>query len=197
MGFGVGDSATNFVFARSPVPGRELFWTNPFDIVFEEVTEDDMLLLDFNGKVLEGNRPNRPAFEFHPAIYLLREDVGAIVHTHGYWNMAQAAFGRPPRMLNNLSVYFHDKVSIPADDTFEKIAASIGDSIALVMPFHGAITVGPTISQAAGLHVLFELAARLDVTLPEDAPVLPADECLRVQQALQRAADLRVSITSN
>ena len=25
MGFGVGDSATNFVFARSPVPGRELF----------------------------------------------------------------------------------------------------------------------------------------------------------------------------
>ncbi len=25
MGFGVGDSATNFVFARSPIPGRELF----------------------------------------------------------------------------------------------------------------------------------------------------------------------------
>ncbi len=25
MGFGVGDSATNFVFARSPMPGRELF----------------------------------------------------------------------------------------------------------------------------------------------------------------------------
>ena len=25
LGFGVGDSATNFVFARSPVPGRELF----------------------------------------------------------------------------------------------------------------------------------------------------------------------------
>ncbi len=25
MGFGVGDSATNFVFARSPLPGRELF----------------------------------------------------------------------------------------------------------------------------------------------------------------------------
>ena len=25
MGFGVGDSATNFVFARAPIPGRELF----------------------------------------------------------------------------------------------------------------------------------------------------------------------------
>ncbi|PIR16411.1 MAG: histidinol-phosphate transaminase, partial [Elusimicrobia bacterium CG11_big_fil_rev_8_21_14_0_20_64_6] len=25
MGFGVGDSATNFIFARSPLPGRELF----------------------------------------------------------------------------------------------------------------------------------------------------------------------------
>ena len=25
MGFGVGESATNFVFARSPLPGRELF----------------------------------------------------------------------------------------------------------------------------------------------------------------------------
>jgi histidinol-phosphate aminotransferase len=25
MGFGVGESATNFVFARSPIPGRELF----------------------------------------------------------------------------------------------------------------------------------------------------------------------------
>ncbi len=27
MGFGVGESATNFVFARSPIPGRELFKT--------------------------------------------------------------------------------------------------------------------------------------------------------------------------
>ena len=25
MGFGAGESATNFVFARSPLPGRELF----------------------------------------------------------------------------------------------------------------------------------------------------------------------------
>ena len=25
LGFGVGESATNFVFARSPLPGRELF----------------------------------------------------------------------------------------------------------------------------------------------------------------------------
>ena len=25
MGFGIGESATNFVFARAPIPGRELF----------------------------------------------------------------------------------------------------------------------------------------------------------------------------
>jgi L-fuculose-phosphate aldolase len=176
------------------VPGKDLYWTNVLDLAFEEMGEDDLLLVDFDGRIVEGNRPISPGIDFHQGIYKLRPDINAIVHTHGEWGTTQAAFCRPLKMYHNLSTYFYKRIAVSPDDTIEAIGPVLGQNIAVMMPWHGAITLGRTIAEAAALQVTYEYAAKLDVRLADrDAPEMPEDACARLQVLLGKADYLELT----
>jgi ribulose-5-phosphate 4-epimerase/fuculose-1-phosphate aldolase len=176
------------------VPGERLYWTNVLDRAFEEMTLDDMLLVNFEGQLVHGDRPISPGIDFHQGIYMLRADVNAIVHTHAFWNTAQSSFGRPPKMWHNLSTYFRNRVAISPDDTVAAIGPVLKSNIAIVMPWHGAITIGKTIGDAAALHKTFEYVCQLDVTLAvSDSKPMPDDACERMQVLLGKANYLELT----
>ncbi|RZI55843.1 MAG: class II aldolase/adducin family protein [Zymomonas sp.] len=184
---GLGSGIGGHVSIR--VPGRDLYWTNALDRSFEEITLDDLFLLDFDGRPINCNRQISPGIDFHQGIYKLRPDVNAIVHTHGFWITAQSAFNRPPKMWHNLSTYFYGATAVSPDDSIEAIAPELKENVAIVIPWHGAITVGKSIGEAVALHVTFDYACRLDVTMaPTGAQPLPDEACRRIN-ALVRTAN--------
>ena len=65
--------------------------------------------------------------------------------------------------------------------------------MAIIIPWHGAITVGKDIGEAAALHVSLDYAARLDVTLPADAPVMPQDMCYEMRALVESAGYLALT----
>mgnify|MGYP001819902918 CR=1 FL=1 len=161
---------------------RREFWINSFDRTLGEVTADDVVKLDHDGRNVLSDRPVSPGWEFHAGIYDQRPDVNAIVHTHGFWVTALASLARPLKMRHNLCTLFHDDQAMSPDDTFASIGPAIGDRSTIIIPWHGAITVGSSLGRAAALHATLEDMAQLDVRLEgTDAPELPAD----------RRADLR------
>ena len=176
--YGLGSNIGGHVSIR--VPGEPLFYINAFAKTFEEMSLSDIALLDFDGNVLESDTLVSKGLTFHHGIYKQREDVGAIVHTHGFWITAQSALGRPVRSLHNLTTFFHERTCISPSDDFAAIGPALGkDDVAIIIPWHGAITVGKDITRAAALHVTLDYAARLDLTLPQDAPIMPLE--LRTQ----------------
>lgn len=176
------------------IPGKELFYANAFDKCFEEMRLEDILLMDFNGNVLESNRTVSLGLTFHHGIYKQRADVGAIVHTHGFWLTAQAAFGRPLRTLNNLGSFFYERTCISPNDDFASIGPALRDKdVAIIVPWHGAITVGADIAEAAALHVAMDYAARLDVTLPAHTPVMPHEMCYEMRALVEKAGYLAMT----
>lgn len=176
------------------VPGKELYWTNVLDLCFEEMAEEDLLLIDFDGNVLESSRPVSPGIDFHQGIYKQRPEINAIVHTHGEWGTAQSALCRPLRMYHNLSTYFYNKIAVSPDDTLEAIGPVLKDNIAVMMPWHGAICLGRTIGEATALMATYEYAAKLDVRLSgTDAPEMPAEACARQQVLLGKATYLELT----
>ncbi len=185
--YGLGSVIGGHVSVR--VPGERRYWTNALDRAFEEMTIDDIFLLDFGSEDVGEGRDVSPGIGFHPGIYDLRPDVNAIVHTHGFWVTAQSAFGRPPRVYHNLATYFYEKTAIAPDDEIESIAPALRDEdVAIVIPWHGAITVGSTMGEAASRHVTFDYVAKLDVTLsPTDAPVMTPDILEHIQILLGKA----------
>ncbi len=180
--YGLGPGIGGHVSMR--VPGAEQFCINAFDRSFEEMRLQDIALLDMDGNVLECETHVSPGLTFHHGIYRQRTDVRAIVHTHGFWMTAQAAFGRPLRCLHNLATYFEGRTCVSTSDDFAAIGPALrAHDVAIVIPWHGVITVGGSIAEAAALHVTYDYAARLDVTLPADTPLMPAhwrDEVVQV-----------------
>ncbi|MGI9622019.1 MAG: class II aldolase/adducin family protein [Acidimicrobiales bacterium] len=158
------------------VPGKSALWINAFDRTLGEVTADDVLMIDFDGNLLEGDRPISPGYEFHPGIYGQRDDVNAIVHTHGFWGQALGALARPLKIRHNLACFFHDDQVMSPDDHFSSIGPVIGNASTVIIPWHGCITVGSSIGRATALHTTFEEMAKLDVSLEAtDAPEIPED----------------------
>jgi L-fuculose-phosphate aldolase len=161
--FGMGDSIGGHVSVR--VPGEDAYYCNAFDRAMSEITPDDVVKVGFDGSVMTPGRYVSVGLTFHTGIYELRPDVNAIVHTHGHWITAQAAFARPPLVWHNLSTFFVDDCAMCEDDTLEAIAPALGSKSTILVPYHGAITVADTLSTAAGLHHTLEYACRLDVQL--------------------------------
>jgi L-fuculose-phosphate aldolase len=185
--YGLGSVIGGHVSMR--VPGERQYWTNTLDRSFEEMTIEDIVLLGFDGEDLSGGRVVSPGIGFHPGIYELRPDVQAVVHTHGYWVTAQSAFGRPPLVWHNLATYFHGRTAISPEDEIESIAPALGaDDVAIVIPWHGAITIGGSMGEACALHVTFDYACRLDVCLAgTGAPPMPNGRCERMKVLVSKA----------
>ena len=190
--YGLGPNIGGHVSLR--VPGQRLFHINAFDRTFEEMRLQDIALLDFDGQVVQCESRVSLGQTFHHGIYRQRPDVNAIVHTHGFWATAQAAFGRPLRNLHNLATYFDGRTCVSPSDDFAAIGPALrAQDIAIVIPWHGAITLGRDLAAASALHVTFDYAARLDVTLPAHTPQMAPALVAEVQAVLAHADYLDVT----
>lgn len=171
--------------------GADTYFINAFDRTFGEMTPDDVLEVDAQGRVLSGGRMVSLGVDFHSGIYGLRSDVNAIVHTHGAWITAQTAFNRPPKMWHNLCTFFWGDCVMSPDDSFESIAPALGHASTVLIPWHGAITVGASLGRSAALHDTLEFTARLDVTLaPTEASPLPDELVPGIRALVERATYL-------
>jgi ribulose-5-phosphate 4-epimerase/fuculose-1-phosphate aldolase len=64
------------------VPGRDLLYIQSRTQSRAEVTPESILLVDFDGNVIEGKEKPPSELVIHTEIYRARPDVGAIIHNH-------------------------------------------------------------------------------------------------------------------
>lgn len=190
--YGLGSEIGGHVSVRAR--GEDAYWINAFDRTFEEMTPSDIVKLDLEGDQLEGDRAVSLGADFHEGIYGSRDDVSAIVHSHGPWITALCALGRPVLPWHNLSTFFADECVMSEDDSFEAIAPSLGTASTILIPYHGAITVSENLPRAAALHVTLEFAAELDVRMaPTDAQPMPPEMVARTKELVTKAGYLDVT----
>jgi L-fuculose-phosphate aldolase len=163
--FGMGDLVGGgHISAR--LPGADACISHVFDRALTEITPDDVVKVSFDGTVSSPGRQASAGLSFHKSIYEHRPDVNAVVHAHAPWITAQSAFGRAPRMWNNHATLFAARdCAISPDGLLESIAPALRDKSTVIIPWHGAVTVGADIEIAAALHLLLEWVCRLDVML--------------------------------
>ena len=62
---------------------------------FADITEEDIVLIDYNGNLKEGNKKPSSEKIMHTEIYTLRDDINAIIHCHCPLITAFAVAGVP------------------------------------------------------------------------------------------------------
>ena len=86
--YGLGSGIGGHISLR--YPNEPFFYMHVFERTFEEMQLEDIILFDFDGKAVSSDRSPSQGIEFHHCIYKQREDIQAIVHSHGFWITAQA-----------------------------------------------------------------------------------------------------------
>lgn len=138
-----------------------------------EVTASNLLLVDHDGGVLEGDgRPEASALCIHGTIHRAHPDARCVLHTHMPYATALAMIdGGRLEPAHQTAIRFLDRVAY--DDAFnglaldagegERIAAALGDKTVLFLANHGVIVVGPTVAQAYDALYYLERACQLQV----------------------------------
>jgi L-ribulose-5-phosphate 4-epimerase len=72
---------------------QQLFVIKPSGVEYDELTPDDMVVVDLNGKVIEGDLNPSSDTPTHAILYRKFLDIGGIVHTHSPWAVSFAQAG--------------------------------------------------------------------------------------------------------
>ncbi|MFH1524333.1 MAG: L-ribulose-5-phosphate 4-epimerase [Chloroflexota bacterium] len=172
-------------------PATDLVVIKPSGIRYEDLTPDNMVVVDLDGKVVEGkHKPSSDIFA-HVYVYRHRPEVNGVVHTHSTFASAWAAVGKPiPPVLTAICDEFGGPIpvgtyaKIGGDEIGQEIIRSIGASPAILMKNHGVFTIGQTPEAAVKAAIMVEDVARtvfyaLQLGQPDE---IPAEEVARAHR---------------
>ena len=148
-------------------PQTNLVVIKPSGVLFEDLTPENMVVVDLEGKRVEGELGASTDTDSHVYVYKRRPDVFGIVHTHSNYATAFAAVGKSiPACLTAIADEFggpvpcSDYARIGGEAIGEEILRSIGSSVAVLMRQHGVFTIGKTVEKALKAAVMVEDVAR-------------------------------------
>ena len=162
--FGFNEGVAGHLTARDP-ERPDCFWVNPFGMSFGLIRASDMILVNHDGDVVEGDWPvNRAAFAIHSQVHAARPDVIAAAHTHSRFGRAWSTLGRllDPITQDACAFFeahglFDDYTGVVVDiEEGKRIAHALGDHKAAILRNHGNLTVGHTVDEAAWLFITME-----------------------------------------
>jgi L-ribulose-5-phosphate 4-epimerase len=151
------------------VPGADLMVIKPSGVSYDELTPDNMIVCDLDGKVVEGDFSPSSDTAAHAYVYRHMPEVGGVVHTHSTYACAWAARGEPiPCVLTMMADEFGGEIPVGPfalignDDIGKGIVETLTGhrSPAVLMRNHGPFTIGKDPKAAVKAAVMCEDVAR-------------------------------------
>ena len=143
-----------------------------------KVAVRDLIILDADGKKLEGFGEPNGETAMHTSIYKARPDVQCILHYHADELVAVAAAGQEIKVISNCGVQFHrgtpiydSPVLIRNEQLGDKVAQTLGDKVAVLLRGHGGTVVATNLDQLLRLGLDLVRSAKLQIMAAPLGPV--------------------------
>jgi ribulose-5-phosphate 4-epimerase/fuculose-1-phosphate aldolase len=162
--FGFDEGVAGHITARDP-EHADRFWVNPFGMHFGHIRASDLICVDHEGQVVEGDRAvNGAAFAIHSQVHAARPDAVAAAHSHSVYGKTWSSLGRLLDPLTQDACAFYDDHSLFDDYTGvvldleegKRIAHALGDGKAAILRNHGLLTVGQSVDEAVWWFITME-----------------------------------------
>src|SRR6202000_1652981 len=166
-------------------PGGRGAWMKSAGWGLEEIDAGKIVLVSPDGAVLdsgvaEGGGLRHIESPIHTEIMAARPDVGSVVHTHSAAACQFAALDVPLRPLDHAgSLFCYPDIPrftltgglIKNQSLGQALAKALGDAVAILLPQHGIVTVGPDLPAAIMAAVLLDRACRAQLTAMAAGPL--------------------------
>jgi ribulose-5-phosphate 4-epimerase/fuculose-1-phosphate aldolase len=161
------------------------YLANPWELTWGELTASDILRLDPQGKVIEGDWNITPAINLHMDVHAARHDVSVVIHNHPEWGSVWSAVGRVPPIYDQTSalvdtdpVRYDEYRGTVEDGMLGRAAAdALGPHKWALLANHGVLVVANGIRQAHLRAITLEWRCRMAwrVEMLGGGVPLPAD----------------------
>jgi L-ribulose-5-phosphate 4-epimerase len=164
-------------------PETNLVVIKPSGYRYEQLTPENLVVVDLAGNVLEGDLKPSTDTATHLYIYRHRSDVLGVAHTHSVFASTFAALGKPIPPCLTASAMFGGEVPlggfvpIGGEAIGKEIVAKIGTSSAIIMQNHGVFTIGSSATRATKMAVEVEDVAQITFqAMAVGQPILLTEE---------------------
>lgn len=147
---------------------RPLLAITPTSRDYYSLSPDDIQILDFNARKIEGDLPPSVETPLHIGIYRARKDINAIVHTHSVFATAAAVTSLfIPPILDEQVAYLGGEIKVAAyapsgtRELAKNAVAALGDHNAVLLANHGAVGAGKNMADAFRAAELLEKTAQI------------------------------------
>lgn len=146
-------------------PETNLVVIKPSGIKFPDLAPENMVVVDMNGRIVEGDYKASSDTASHCYIYRQMPDVNGIVHTHSRYATAFATHGRAiPCITTAMGDEFGGDILcggfalIGGEEIGQIVVETLRDSRspACLLQSHGVFTIGPTAEKAVKAAVMTE-----------------------------------------
>ncbi len=177
------------VSGRDPETG--LVVIKPSGVKYPDLRPEHLVVLDVDGRIVEGKLSPSSDTASHLYIYRHRPDVRGIVHTHSPYATAFAAVGKPiPVCLTAIADEFGGPIPVGSfaliggEEIGKVVVESLGSSPAVLLKNHGVFTIGKDAEAAVKAAVMTEDVARtmwyaLQLGTPDE---IPAEDVAKLHQ---------------
>ena len=186
----------NLTFGNASAVDRAkgIFAIKPSGVDYAVLTPADMVLVDFDGKKVEGKLNPSSDTPTHRRLFLAFDKIGGVVHTHSTHATAFAQAGRAiPIFGTTHADYFHGDIPVTRKMTALEISTAYEwetgsvilerfkeldplDFPAVLVNRHAPFTWGPSVARAVEVAVAVECIAHMAQLSLQLEPQLPTIE---------------------
>ncbi len=166
----------------------EGFLITPTGVPYEDMTPDDIIEMNLNGKLVSGKLKPSTEWPFHKAIYVTRKAINAIVHVHSPYATGISctrqeipAFHYMVALIGGDSIRCAKYATFGTEALSRSALAALKDRRACLLANHGMIALGEDIKSAYRLAGEVEnLAMQYWISKQIGTPVLLDDAEMKV-----------------
>ena len=168
----------------------------PRPVSWRQLKPEDLIVIDFNGKPVDGASGERSAvreWPIHARIYAARPDVQCVLHAHPSASTIMAALGISVEPLDQdcaafagrLAVLDNGAVSIATPELGDEVARALGTRGALLLKNHGSVVAGADIAYVCVTAYRLEKVAEtmLRAATLTKLPVMSPEKSAAILQA--------------
>jgi ribulose-5-phosphate 4-epimerase/fuculose-1-phosphate aldolase len=190
--FGYDEGVAGHITYRDP-EFHDHFWVNPLGVHFSQISVSDLILVNHDGKVVQGDKDvNVAAFAIHSRLHAARPDVNAAAHSHSIYGRTFSTLGKMLDPITQDACAFYENQAIYEDysgvveevDEGDAIAKVLGDKKVIILQNHGILTTGSSVDIALWFYMSMERCcqAQLMAEAAGKPELIPHDAAVKARE---------------
>lgn len=149
-------------------PGSGLIVITPHDFSYAQMREEDLVVVDIEGNIVEGQRKPSAETDVHCTVYKERSHIFGVIHSEPIYANAFGIINKPIEpVFVNMAIDVGGAVPVMAfadsgnKDFGYKMLEIMGDRNAVIWANHGILAMGKTLDKAFHCTVTVEIGAKM------------------------------------